>query len=124
MAFENVGTTLPGVVSGADLSADADQFTAMTLSSGKAVKAGAGVSILGVLQNKPLLDEGATIWGPGTVSKVVLGATVAVDADVTPDATGRMVTSASGNYIAGKCIVGGDVNDIGTIFITQPGRTA
>lgn len=125
MAIEKVGETLPGIEASADLSAA--QFLFVTLdSAGEAEVAGAGVSIAGVLQNKPgAQGRPCTIWGPGTVSKVVAGDAVAAGADVTPDANGKAVTSATGNYIAGKALSAATAADqLISVWITQPGRTA
>jgi hypothetical protein len=125
MAWEKTGETLPGIEASADLSAH--QFKFVTIdSNGQAAVAGAGVSIAGALQNKPdAQGKACTIWGPGTVTKAIAGAAVAQGADVTPDATGRAVTSASGNYIVGKALkAAANANEIISVFITQPGRTA
>ncbi len=125
MAFEKVGETLPGIEASADLSTH--QFKFVTLdSSAEAAVAGAGAHVSGVLQNKPAAQgRPATIWGPGTVSKVVAGAAVALGADVTPDATGRGVTSTSGDYIAGKALtLAANAGELISVWITQPGRTA
>jgi len=103
MAVEKVGETLPGVEAAADLSTHQFKFVKMT-STGINI-CGAGEAAVGVLQNKPsALGQAATVWGAGTVSKVVAGAAVAKGAKVTPDATGRAVTAASGNYEAGQAL--------------------
>ena len=125
MAFEKVGETLPGIEASGDLSSD--QFKFVTIdSNGQAVLAGAGASIAGVLQNKPsAIGIAATIWGPGTVSKVIASAAIAAGADVTSTAVGLAVTSATGNYIAGIALRASSASgDLIPVFITQPGRTA
>ena len=123
MAFEKVGETLPGMEAAADLTGH--QFRFVTVTSGGIDVAGVGASIAGVLQNKPDTGEAATVWGPGTVSKVEAGGSVLQGADVTPDATGRGVTSATTNYIAGKALTAAaNAGELLTVWITQPGRTA
>ena len=103
MAWEKQGPTLPGIVAGADLSSAIHRFVVIN-SSGKAVLAGAGAAVDGVLHNNPEADRAASIWMVGSVSKVEAGAAVAQGANVTSDATGRAVTAASGNYIAGRAL--------------------
>lgn len=125
MAFEKTGETLPGIEASGDLSGSQFRFVTVD-SSGEAAVAGAGVSVAGVLQNKPdAQGKACTIWGPGTVSKVVAGAAVAAGADVTSDATGRGITSASGNYIHGKALrAAANAGELFSVWITQHGRTA
>jgi hypothetical protein len=94
MSFEIPGQliTLPA---SADLSAS--QFRAMVTSSGQLAVAGAGVDIVGVLQDKPDAAgrEGA-IMVDG-VSKMVAGAAVTQDAAVMSDATGRAIDATATN---------------------------
>ncbi len=123
MAFEKVGETLPGMEAGADLTTHLFKF--VTADATGIILAGAGVSIVGALQNQPDVGQAASVWGPGTVSKLYAGAAVVKGADVTPDSTGRAVTSASGNYIAGKALTAAaNADEIISVWITQPGRTA
>lgn len=124
MAIEKVGMTLPAVTAAADLSAA--QFLFVKITGELAINlAGAGEAVDGVLQNKPAAaGRAATVWGPGTASKVVAGAAVAAGADVTPDAAGKAVTSATGNYIAGKCMTAAaNADELITVWLTNPGRT-
>ena len=125
MAFESIRHTWPGVEASGDLSGD--QFRFMTLdANGQAVRAGAGVSTIGVLQNKPsAAGQAATVSGPGATTKVVAGAAVVAGADVTSDAQGRAVTSASGNYIAGKArTAAANAGELITLYQDSIGRTA
>jgi hypothetical protein len=125
MAFESIRHTWPGVEAGADLSAG--QFLAVVLNaSGQAVLAGAGARVLGILQNKPdAAGKAATVSGPGATTKMVAGAAVALGADVTSNASGQAVTSASGNYIIGQCrTAAANSGELITVYVTQPGRTA
>lgn len=124
MAWEKVGPTLPGMVAGADLTAGQHLFVVVN-SSGKIVAAGAGAAVDGVLQNNPAADQAATVWGVGSVSKVVAGAAVSQGAQVTPNASGQAVTAASGNYIAGRALQAatGAGQKI-PVWVTSPGRVA
>jgi len=125
MAYEKRGETLPGIAAGADLSSTGQHRFVDLDGSGEAVLAGAGAAVAGVLENAPAQGEAAAIMGPGSVSKVEAGAAVSAGADVTSDASGRAVTSASGNYIAGKAInAAGGAGELISVWICQPGRTA
>lgn len=124
MSWEKVGATLPGLVAGADLTASQHLFVVVN-ASGKAAVAGAGVAIDGVLQNKPDTDQAATVWGCGSVSKVVAGAAVAAGALVAPNASGQAITAVSGNYIAGRALnAATGAGQLISVWVNQPGRVA
>lgn len=61
----------------------------------------AGEAVLGVLQNDPIADEAATIAIDGSITKIVAGGVVGVDAQITTDNQGRAVAAATGNLIHG-----------------------
>jgi len=93
MAYEIPGFsfTLPAA---ADLSAL--QFRAVNVdATGKAALPAALGRIIGVLQNKPTLNQAATIVCSG-ISKVTAGAAIAAGANVEVDALGRVITRATG----------------------------
>lgn len=80
------------------------QYRACTLnSSGQAAVPSAGAKIFGIVQNKPNTGEAATVVISG-ISKMEAGGVVAAGADVTTDASGRGVTAATGNTIAGNAV--------------------
>jgi len=123
MAVERTGQTLPGIEASGDMSSNQFRFVRID-GNGRAVLAGAGESIVGVLQNKPsALGQPAIIWGPGSVTKVVAGGSVAASAVVTPDASGRAVGAAGDTYIAGISVETGGTSDLLTVLICQPGRS-
>jgi len=124
MAIENVGATVPGAEAAADLSAKQHYLMKMT-STGVNV-CGDGELPLGVLQNKPsALGRAATVWGVGSVSKVVASAAIAKGAKVASTATGTAVTAASGDYIAGYALDAVTASgDLVSVFISNPGRLA
>lgn len=103
------------LVAGADLSAK--QYTAVVAdsSTGNAVSAGAGVAILGVLQNAPVSGGVAGIETAG-VTKFVLGGTVTPGQRVEVDSSGRAIALSSGIAV-GYCLIGGAVNQIGSVKI-------
>lgn len=124
MAYENQGTALVGITASGDLSAN--QFHFMDIdSAGQAAACGDGANAVGVLQNKPdAAGVAATIWGPGSISKVVAAETIAMGANVASDANAEAVAAATGDYVVGKCVAGGDAAELISIFIQSTGRSA
>lgn len=124
MAIEKVGATLPAVTASSDLSTK--QYLFVKIDGEKTVGvAGAGEAVDGVLQNKPISGQAATVWGPGSLSKVYSSAAIAAGAFVTPTAAGKAVTAASGNYIAGRVLEAATAADqLISVWITNPGRVA
>lgn len=101
MAFENQGSNLPGIDAGADLTAA--QFRAVVIDgTGRAVLAGADVAIDGILQDNPAIDEPAAIWGPGTVSKVVVGTGGATRGALATTAADGVIDASATDVIAGR----------------------
>jgi hypothetical protein len=90
--ISNLMITLPAA---GDLSTH--QFKGIACdNTGKAALAGAGVAIVGVLQNKPsAANQAATIMAEG-VTPGVAGAAVAAGASVEMDANGLFITLAAG----------------------------
>ena len=112
MATYNLGV-IPSVEAAADLSTN--QFHFGIFSAGQLALCGAGAAADGVIQNKPASGQAAALALAGSFSKIKLGATVAADAEVMSDATGRAITATSGNRILGKLKEGGAVNEIVTL---------
>jgi len=93
MAVENIVWS-HSEPAGADLSGS--QFLAVNLDGGGgAVLAGAGEKILGVLQNKPVSGEAATITILG-MTKAITGAAVTAGAPVEVDANGKFIDQSAG----------------------------
>jgi hypothetical protein len=91
-------------------------------SSGNAIlPTGASAPVVGILQNDPsAAGQAATIRRFGD-SKMKLGGTVAPGDNVRVDSAGRAVTASAGDVAAGavigKCLKGGDINNIGTVML-------
>lgn len=120
MAYEKVGETLPGVAASADLSGQ--QFHFITVGATGVALAGDGVQVDGVLCNEPEAGQACTIWGPGSVAKVVAGAAVLAGAAVASDANGEAVTATAGEYIVGRALTAAaNANEIISVWITMPG---
>ena len=126
MAIENVGSTLPGGEAAADLSANQYYFVKVDSSGQVALCDTLGEKMDGVLQNDPEAQgRAATVWGVGSVSKVVASAAIAQGANVTTAASGKAVTAASGNYIAGTALEASSADgEVIAVWVTMPGRVA
>lgn len=122
MAYEVPGNLNGNHVANADLTGA--QYTAVVVNaSGKIAVVGAGLSILGVLQNKPNTDQAAQVMVDG-VSKFRAGAAVAIGAKVMADATGRAITATATNQglgialtaaAAANDVISVQLKDFGTI---------
>lgn len=118
------------MVASSDFSASQFFFAVCDANGQAALAAAAGVPVVGTVQNKPSLNQPATIR-PFGISKCVAGAAIAKGALVATDATGRAkaasaLVAASG---AGSNVVGialDDATAAGQVFsllILQLGLT-
>lgn len=101
MAYEIPGFlyTLP---SGVDFRVGQGQFRFVDISTlGKAILPTAGGSVIGVRQTRSNLNEALTIMADG-ISFIEAGGAIVAGAQVTTDATGRVVTATTGNRIHGR----------------------
>lgn len=85
---------------------------------GTAILASAATdSIIGVVQNKPVVGEAAVVQHMGT-TKVVAGGTITVGAYVTSDANGKAVATTSagdvvfGQYLGTASAASGDIIEV------------
>lgn len=100
MAYEIPGFsfTLPA---GQDFRTGAGQFRFVNINTaGKAVVPALGGQVVGVRQIRPNLNEACTIVSSG-ISFVEAGGVIATGAEVTADATGRVVAAAAGQRVHG-----------------------
>ena len=121
MATEN-GILLESYEAAEDLSND--QYRIVVLASGKVRRPDGATEVgLGVLQNAPASGEAASVMLIGK-SKIVFGETVAenewikleyVGAD---DAGKGMDADVALDLAMGRCIVGGDQDDVGEILLS------
>jgi len=121
MATEN-GILLEAYEAAEDLSND--QYRIVVLASGKVRRPDGATEVgLGVLQNAPAAGEAASVMLIGK-SKIVFGETVAenewikleyVDA---ADAGKGMDADVALDLAIGRCIVGGDQDDLGEILLS------
>jgi hypothetical protein len=85
--------------------------------SGQAALIGANAIPDGQIHNLPNTGEMCRlVQKEGVVLKAKYGGTVAVNALLTTDASGRLVTATSGQNVVAKALVAGVVNDIGQVL--------
>ena len=97
-SFEVAGFKAGVLKAGADLSTK--QFHAVKVAADGDVEiSGAGEASIGMLQNKPILNEAAEIDYDG-ISKAVAGAAVAnAGVELMANAAGRLIVATSGNRV-------------------------
>ena len=103
-------------VAGADLSSSQFKFVESNSSGTVTVTNAAGEYALGVLQNNPASGQAATV-AIGGISKVVLGGTVAINDQISTDASGRAIAATTGHKIVGIARKGGAVGEIGSVLL-------
>lgn len=92
------------------------QYHAVKLdTAGKITTAGEGEKVLGVLYEPNNVGEPAQVVASG-MAFCVLGGTVATGDELQANADGKFIKLASGKS-AGICMVGGNANQVGTIFL-------
>ena len=121
MSFDSGTFNKFSLPAGADLSAK--QYHAVVAdSNGALVAVGAGAYAVGLLQNKPASGQPGSFVFSG-VSKAKLGGTVAAGAKVAANASGAIVTAATGNTVIGIALAGGASGDVIPVLV-MPGATA
>jgi hypothetical protein len=94
-------------------------------SSGQAALAGANAIVDGLIHNLPKAGEMCRlVIKQGVVTKLKYGGTIAVNALLTTDASGRLVTATTGQNVCAKALVAGVVGDVGQGIFYGPGRVA
>lgn len=124
MATENKVIDLP-FPADEDLSNDQYRIVVLDATSKAVRRPNAATDIpLGVLQNAPGSGEAAAVRpiGCGGVSKIVLGATLAVNAIVAMEYVdaadaGKAQAAVATQYPVGQLLEGGDEDDLGTCLL-------
>lgn len=81
----------------------------------------AGAGCIGVINNKPNVGEAMGV-DVGPIVKITLAATLAANAVVMSDATGKAVAAATaGNHRLGRLIDGGDADDVVRMYFNPDG---
>jgi hypothetical protein len=129
MAYEIPSATPIGTLKAAS-SYESYQFYAVIASSSEGFFAlgSSNKTALGILQNKPKVNEAGEIWPPGCVSKIVSGST-ALQAGKNFILGGSGIADTTGNAGAGAVIYGpvledtASANDIITVAFYSVGIT-
>lgn len=120
MATENILQTIT-LPAAADYSSTGQYLFVGVDSSGQAaVIASQGADAIGVLQNDPAAAGRAASVAVGGVTKVLCGEdSLAAGVKVTPGADGRAETAATGDFVVGWTLVGGDDGEVISILLTH-----
>jgi hypothetical protein len=104
----------------------ANQFCFVTLdTNGQLVLvAAAGGYAVGVLQDKPGAGDPGFVCGPGDLTKVQCGGTIAAGQRVSANATGQAVAATTGQPYLGIAQAAGAVNGITEILFQPQGFMA
>lgn len=123
MAFDNPIGMIPGVVAGEDLTGAQFRF-ATVKNDGTIVKAGAGVPVAGVIQDKPASGQSVAVATCG-ISKVKAGILVAKGAVVTPDTNGKAKPAGTGDFGAGFALTNAaNADELITVLLKDLGPQA
>jgi hypothetical protein len=99
------------------------QYYAVTYnSSGKLIVAGAGVPIVGVLQDKPTAANMGGAYGIAGRTAVALGGTATAGSMAAVDSNGKFANAVSGDIAVGIFAVGGSSGEIGFMDIQSIGK--
>lgn len=123
MAYEIPGKMIT-LQASTDLSSYQYRFVTVD-ANGRAALAGNGVSILGVLQNKPSDDQAASIMIDGVSKVKAAGSTVAAGDLVTSSSVGLAAAAAGGEYVVGRVLLGssGSTGRMLTVALSPVGTT-
>lgn len=111
---------VPGLTASADLTLL--QFRFVIVSAAEQVNvAGVAASAIGVLQNKPNINQAAEVVSAG-VSNVVASAAITAGDDLATAASGKVATATAGQHVVGKAIqaAGADDDIIAALIIQAP----
>ena len=125
MAIENRVIDI-SFAAGEDLSSDQYRIVVLDATSGKVRRPDAATDIpLGVLQNAPVADEAAVVRpiGCGGISKVQLGATLAIGAIVggeyvSATDAGKAIAAVATMYPVGVLLAGGAEDELGSLLLS------
>lgn len=115
--YNKAGTELLSLKANATV--NANRFVKLDATAGFVIQAAAGTDIaVGVSTITSLVNESVPFQGYGK-AKLTAGAAVALNAQVTSDATGRAVTVATGNISHGIAMqAAGAANDVIEVLLT------
>jgi len=123
MATEQLGFSIGTETADGDYTSS--QFLGVKFSAtGFAVCSAAGEACDGILQDKPALGSAGKVTVLGK-SKAVAGAAFAKGALLAVNASGKLITAVSGNYIVGRALeAASGADEIVSVVLTRFGRVA
>jgi hypothetical protein len=102
--FRVPGLRIPGLIAGADLSANQYRFVKAGSAEGEVVAIAAATDRpVGVQLDKPTASKTVDV-GSFEITEVIAGAAVALDAEVQTDAQGRAITAVATGYVVGRAL--------------------
>ncbi len=122
--------TIPGLFSGADISGKYQKFVKIGTADFQVVAIVADTDkIIGVLINKPnAANLGATVVGPGNVTKMSYGGTITRGDSLGPDADGDALAIVEGTdttkYVGAIALASGVSGDVHQVLLVTPHRAA
>ena len=115
---------IPGIRAPFEAAADLSgkQYCAVKITASQKVNvcSVAGEMGIGILQNDPTQGQEASVMLTG-ISNAVYGAAVAAGASLTPNASGFLITAATGNKIIAVAIEAGAANETHPVILTSVG---
>lgn len=102
------------------------QYRFVTIGTdGRAALPAVGDPVFGVLQNKPLEDQAASVMIDGISKVVAAGSTVSAGQIVSASSVGLAITQPTGGYAVGRVVSGssGSTGRVLTVEITAIGTT-
>lgn len=115
---QTIHTQSLNLIAGADLSGSQYYIVKTGSTARQVVLASAATSMLGVLQNKPNVDEVAEVAVMGT-AKVIAGGTISYGDNVTVNASGKAITRTTENYILGTALEAGADGSIIEVLLNK-----
>ncbi len=118
MAFDNRILT-HGFPASGDLSGN--KFRAVKIDSNGEIAVATAITdiIIGILQNEPDAQGKEASVALEGISKIVLGATLAIGVQCGTGTDGRAVADAATNYTIGTILQGGDAGDVGSVHLNR-----
>lgn len=123
MATSQNNTTL-SLEAGADLSAAQFLLVKAHTTANQVVLCGDGQDAIGVLIEPAAAAGRAVTVANGGVVRAYAGASVSVGARVASDASGKIVTAASGDYVLGVALTAGAANAMIEVAWGKNGKEA
>lgn len=117
MAYEIPNPSAVTLVAAADLSAKQYYAVKVDSSGEAALCSSAGEAVFGVLQNKPEAGRSASVAVQGVTKMIIGTGGLTTGAQWQTDATGAAIDAASGDFVGGTVLEGGNAGEYATVTI-------